>query len=107
MVSFRDAYEQRRVLVTGADGFIGSHLVEALAAADAKVTALALYNSFGTAGWLDEIDNQAIEISRGDVRAAAFVNELVAGHDVGVPSGGTDRDPLLVRRAAVLRRRQC
>ena len=82
MQSLRHVYDRRRVLVTGADGFIGSHLVEALAGAGAQVTALALYNAFGTAGWLDEIDVDGIEIRRGDVRDAAFVNELVAGHDV-------------------------
>ena len=82
MGSLRHDYEHRRVLITGADGFIGSHLVEALAGAGARVTALPLYNSFGTAGWLDEIDVDGIEIRRGDVRDAAFVSELVAGHDV-------------------------
>ena len=41
-------YQGRKVVVTGADGFIGSHLVEALVAAGAEVTALALYNAFDT-----------------------------------------------------------
>jgi len=48
-------YAGKRVLVTGAEGFIGSHLVEQLIAAGARVTALVLYNSFGSHGWLDEL----------------------------------------------------
>ena len=43
-----------RVLVSGADGFIGSQLVEHLAVAGARVRALAYYNSFNSWGWLDE-----------------------------------------------------
>ena len=45
--------ENKRVLVTGADGFIGSHLVEELVGAGAKVRALSLYNSFNDWGWLE------------------------------------------------------
>ena len=48
-------WDNRKVLVTGADGFIGSHLAEALATAGADVTALALYNSFDSFGWLDDL----------------------------------------------------
>ena len=44
-----------KVCVTGADGFIGSHLVEALFAAGADVRTLAIYNSHGSNGWLDSI----------------------------------------------------
>ncbi len=69
-----------RVLVTGADGFIGSHLVEALVEAGAHVTALALYNSFDTFGWLDDLPEEVrerVDMRRGDVRDASFMQELM------------------------------
>lgn len=63
----------RKVLVTGADGFIGSHLVEALVAKGYQVRALAQYNSFNSWGWLDELDCLAkIEVVTGDVRDPFF-----------------------------------
>ena len=43
----------RTILVTGADGFIGSHLAERLVMLGARVRAVTLYNSFGSHGWLD------------------------------------------------------
>lgn len=62
-------WQDKQVLVTGADGFIGSHLCESLVKAGAKVRALALYNSFNDWGWLDNSDylNQ-IEVVSGDIR---------------------------------------
>lgn len=77
-------YSGKRVLVTGADGFIGSHLVEALVAAGASVTALSLYDSFGRHGWLDELPEDtlsAIRQVRGDIRDPTFLTRLVGGHD--------------------------
>ena len=59
----------KKVLVTGADGFIGSHLVEALVARRAKVKALSCYNSFNSWGWLEDVYClDEIEVVSGDVR---------------------------------------
>lgn len=78
-------YRGKRVLVTGAEGFIGSHLVEALIKAGARVTALVLYNSFGRHGWLDELSDEhraAITVEMGDVRDGALIRQLAEGQDV-------------------------
>ena len=75
----------RRAFVSGAEGFIGSHLVELLVAEGYAVRALSQYNAFGTRGWLDQIapnDLEKIEVLSGDVRDAAFVREAVADRDV-------------------------
>ena len=57
------------VLVTGADGFIGSHLCEMLVAKGYQVTALSQYNSFNNWGWLEDIpENKNLEIVVGDIR---------------------------------------
>jgi UDP-glucose 4-epimerase len=77
--------EGRSVLVTGSDGFIGSHLVQRLVREGAKVRAFCLYNSFGSAGWLDELPKEEraeIEVVLGDVRDAEFVREAVQGTEV-------------------------
>jgi len=73
-----------KILVTGADGFIGSHLVERLVIAGRDVRALVLYNSFDSCGWLDSIaetTRSAIEIVAGDIRDAAMVRRAVDGCD--------------------------
>ena len=71
------------MLVTGAGGFIGSHLTERLVSEGAKVRALVRYNSRNSRGWLDE-SAAASEIAflPGDVRDPAFVERAVAGADV-------------------------
>ncbi|MBN2165711.1 MAG: SDR family oxidoreductase [Marinilabiliaceae bacterium] len=66
-----------KVLVTGADGFIGSHLVESLLDKGYHVRALAYYNSFNSWGWLEEIpQNDRLEIVTGDVRDPFFCKTI-------------------------------
>lgn len=73
----------KRVLVTGADGFIGSHLVELLVERGAKVRALSLYNSFNDWGWLDTLAClPEIEVVTGDVRDAHLCLQLASDIDV-------------------------
>lgn len=73
------------VLVTGADGFIGSHLTEELVKKGHKVKAFCYYNSFGSLGWIDtlapEVKNE-IEVFLGDIRDPHGVAEAMAGQDV-------------------------
>src|ERR1700730_16937281 len=79
------SYLGAKILLTGADGFIGSHLTEALVSAGAEVTALAQYNSFDSYGWLDDLPEQIrgkVNLVRGDVRDAAFINRIVHGHEI-------------------------
>ena len=73
---------EKQVLVTGADGFIGSHLTEALLDKGYKVRALAQYNSFNNWGWLEDIaPRQDLEIVCGDVRDPDFCREICRGID--------------------------
>lgn len=70
------------VAVTGAEGFIGSHLVEALVASGRRVRAMVQYNSFSSHGWLELLPPDvadAVEVVMGDVRDPGSVRELVAG----------------------------
>lgn len=73
-----------KVLLTGADGFIGSHLAERLVRDGHDVRAIVLYNSFDSRGWLDssprEITSQ-IEFLPGDIRDPALMHTAVAGCD--------------------------
>lgn len=66
----------KTVLVTGADGFIGSHLTEHLLAKGYKVRALAQYNSFNNWGWLEGIKSERLEVVCGDVRDSDFCRLL-------------------------------
>jgi NAD dependent epimerase/dehydratase len=72
------------ILVTGADGFIGSHLVEALVRQGYKVRAFVLYNSFGSWGWLDHCSPDVkggFEVFPGDIRDPHGVKEAMKGSD--------------------------
>ena len=72
----------QHILVTGAEGFIGSHLVEALIAQGRRVRAMALYNSFGRYGWLDTLPpttRAKFDLVMGDVRDAFSVREAMRG----------------------------
>ncbi|MFK7827697.1 MAG: GDP-mannose 4,6-dehydratase [Oligoflexales bacterium] len=72
------------ILVTGADGFIGSHLVESLVEKGEKVTALCCYNSFGSFGWLQKISQEQssnLKLILGDIRDSGFVEEAVLNKD--------------------------
>lgn len=71
--------KNKPVLVTGADGFIGSHLVELLLAKGFNVRALSQYNSFNYWGWLEDIHNERLEVVCGDVRDPNFCREICRG----------------------------
>ena len=73
----------KKVLVTGADGFIGSHLVEELLNRGVYVKALAQYNSFNNWGWLDDIAIEGqLEVITGDIRDPHFCKSIVKDVDL-------------------------
>jgi NAD dependent epimerase/dehydratase len=77
--------KEKKILVTGADGFIGSHLVERLLDEGCKVKAFVYYNSFNSWGWLDSLPKEKlkqIEIFSGDVRDPNGVRTAIKGCDV-------------------------
>jgi len=77
----------RSVLVTGADGFIGSHLVERLVRAGHSVRAMYLYNAYDSRGWLEHVDAEIqgqFEPVAGDVRDAGSVHTAMSGCDAVV-----------------------
>ena len=76
----QESFEGRRVLVTGADGFIGSHLVEQLVRKGALVRAFVYYNSWNSIGWLADAAPQLVEqveLFRGDIRDSERVRQAV------------------------------
>src|SRR3990172_3031182 len=75
----------KKVLVTGADGFIGSHLVESLLKEGCRLKAFVYYNSFNSWGWLDTLQKEIlkdIEVFTGDVRDPNGVREAVKDVDM-------------------------
>ena len=70
-----------KVRGTGADGFIGSHLTQALLDEGCEVRALAQYNSFNNWGWLEDIRHPGLEVVTGDVRDPNFCRHIVRGVD--------------------------
>lgn len=83
-VNYQDI-KGKTVVVTGADGFIGSHVTQRLIAEGANVRALCVYNSNGSYGWLDELspaERDAVDLQLGDIRDSEFVSDLVKGSDV-------------------------
>jgi len=73
----------KKALITGADGFIGSHLTEMMAARGYKVKALSQYNSFNNWGWLEDIDcKDKIEILTGDVRDPHYCKQITQDVDI-------------------------
>jgi NAD dependent epimerase/dehydratase len=78
-------FNNKKILVTGADGFIGSHLVEELVNSGAQVKAFVYYNSFNSWGWLDTFPKELLaklEIFSGDVRDPNGVRTAMKGCDV-------------------------
>jgi NAD dependent epimerase/dehydratase len=78
-------WSDKKVVVTGAGGFIGSHLVEALAAAGAATTAMVRYNSGSLIGNLTFMDaelRQAVRVVSGNIEDSDFVYQTIKGHDI-------------------------
>lgn len=73
----------KKVLITGADGFIGSHLTELLVREGYSVRAVAQYNSFNYWGWLESIKSlNEVEVVTGDIRDPFFCDEITKGIDI-------------------------
>ncbi len=75
----------KKVLVTGADGFIGSFLTEALVQMGCDVRALVMYNSFNHLGWLETMDSgdrEKLDIVSGDIRDSQYMSDVAEGIDV-------------------------
>lgn len=75
--------ENQKIFITGADGFIGSHLTEMLVKRGTKVKALSYYNSFNYWGWLEDIDClNDIEVLNGDVRDPCYCKRFIKDVDI-------------------------
>jgi len=76
---------KKKIFITGADGFIGSHLTEKLVRSGYSVKALAQYNSFNTSGWLDNLPQEIkanVEIVSGDIRDFSQIHKLIKHCDI-------------------------
>lgn len=76
---------QKKVLITGSDGFIGSHLVERFLDLNCEVNAFVFYNPFNSWGWLDSLNNEVrdkIKVFSGDIRDYGFVKNAVKDIDI-------------------------
>jgi len=79
--------ENKRILITGSDGFIGSHLVERFLDENCKVKAFVFYNSFNNWGWLDYISKEKeklrnLEIVTGDIRDSTLLRNAIKNVDI-------------------------
>ncbi|MBW1855825.1 MAG: GDP-mannose 4,6-dehydratase, partial [Deltaproteobacteria bacterium] len=73
-------WKNKKVLITGAEGFIGSHLTERLVALEAEVKALVMYNSFNTWGWIDTFrpgEKNKVHIICADIREADLLKSTL------------------------------
>lgn len=78
-------WKEKKVFITGAGGFIGSHLTEALLQRGAHITALIHYNSRDNYGWLEELSGEnhaALRVVLGDVRDSNTMHKLAAGQNI-------------------------
>jgi NAD dependent epimerase/dehydratase len=78
-------FENKKILITGADGFIGSHLTEHLLNQGCDVRAFVYYNSFGSWGWLDTLSENLkadLDVFAGDIRDPHGVREAMKGCDI-------------------------
>jgi NAD dependent epimerase/dehydratase len=78
-------WKNKKVLITGADGFIGSHLTQSLIARRAQVKALVMYNSFNTWGWIDTFtpnEKEAVDIFCGDIRETDLLKRALKDVDI-------------------------
>ena len=75
--------KNKKILVTGADGFIGSHLTEMLVKEGCNVKALSQYNSFNYWGWLEDIDcTKEVEVLNGDIRDPHYIKKITKNVEV-------------------------